>query len=231
MSEEASPRGTFREYWLVPLLLIGLALVPALAGTARLLQLTDPTKLTPENARFFDDPVVTAVHILAVIFYSMVGAFQFSRGFRRRARWWHRSSGKVLAPVGIVAALTGLYMAHFFAWPPPDGRIVYVERLIVGTAMTWCLVQGLFAVRRRDYHTHGDWMIRAYALGLGAGTQVFTHLPWFILVDMHPMGYPRAFMMGAGWAINAVVAEWIVRRRRTPSPTPPPLGGGALVAA
>lgn len=213
MSEEASSRGTFRQYWLVPLLLIGLALIPALAGTARLLQLTDPAKLTAENARFFAAPLPAVVHIVAVILYSFLGAFQFSRGFRRQARWWHRKSGRIVAWIGVVAALTGLWMAHFYPWPPPDGRIVYAERLVVGTAMTWFLIQGLLAERRRDYHTHGDWMIRAYALGLGAGTQVFTHLPWFILVDLHPMGYPRAFMMGAGWAINAAVAEWIVRRR------------------
>ena len=214
MSDAAPPRSGFRETWLVPLLLLGLALVPALAGITRLVQLTDPANRTEENARFFGDPFTTTVHIVAVILYSFVGAFQFSRGFRRRARWWHRASGKIIAPVGIVAALSGLWMAHYFPWPPADGRIVYAERLLVGVAMTWCLVQGLLAVRRREYHRHGDWMIRAYALGLGAGTQVFTHLPWFVLVDLHPMGYPRAFMMGMGWLINAVVAEWIVRRRR-----------------
>jgi hypothetical protein len=26
-------------------------------------------------------------------------------------------------------------------------------------------------------------MTRAYAIGLGAGTQVLTHLPWFVLAD------------------------------------------------
>jgi hypothetical protein len=56
-------------------------------------------------------------------------------------------------------------------------------------------------------------MMRAYALGLGAGTQVLTHLPWFLLVDGKPGELPRAVMMGAGWAINVVVAEWIIRNR------------------
>ncbi|HEX6941819.1 MAG TPA: hypothetical protein VF128_02760 [Gemmatimonadaceae bacterium] len=32
----------------------------------------------------------------------------------------------------------------------------------------------------RKYAEHGDWMIRAYAIGMGAGTQVLAHLPWFI---------------------------------------------------
>jgi hypothetical protein len=53
----------------------------------------------------------------------------------------------------------------------------------------------------------------AYAIRLGAGTQVLTHLPWFLLVGGKPGELPRAVMMGAGWAINVVVAEWIIRNR------------------
>ena len=56
-------------------------------------------------------------------------------------------------------------------------------------------------------------MPRASAIGLGAGTQVLTHLPWFLLVGAKPGERPRAVMMGAGWVINAVVAEWIIRNR------------------
>jgi Predicted membrane protein (DUF2306) len=38
------------------------------------------------------------------------------------------------------------------------------------------------AIRRRDFVSHGRWMIRGYAIGMGAGTQVLTHLSWFVLV-------------------------------------------------
>jgi hypothetical protein len=55
-------------------------------------------------------------------------------------------------------------------------------------------------------------MIRAYATGLGAGTQVVTHLFWLLLVGQ-PTGFSRAVLMGAGWVINLAVAEWIIRRR------------------
>jgi hypothetical protein len=57
-------------------------------------------------------------------------------------------------------------------------------------------------------------MTRAYALGLGAGTQVLTHLPWFILMSGKPGEGPRAVMMGGAWVLNALVAEWVIRRRR-----------------
>jgi hypothetical protein len=54
-------------------------------------------------------------------------------------------------------------------------------------------------------------MTRAYALGLGAGTQVFTGLVASLIVSP-PTELSRALQDGAGWAINLAVAEWIIRR-------------------
>ena len=204
---------TKKSDWLVPAALIALSLVPAIAGTVRLTQLASGAQVTPENARFFASPSPVVIHILSVVVYSIVGAFQFSAGIRRRRRGWHRAAGKVIVVCGLLAATSGLWMAHFYPWPPGDGQGVYVERLLAGTGMLASLVLALNAIRRRDFTSHGEWMIRAYAIGLGAGTQVLTHLPWFLLVDGKPGEGPRAVMMGAGWAINVVVAEWIIRRR------------------
>ena len=202
-----------RSDWLVPGALIALSLGPAVAGTARLAQLAGGADVTPENARFFAAPLPVMIHIPAAIVYSILGAFQFSRSFRRRRRAWHRAAGRIIGVCGLLVALSGLWMAHFYAWPEGDGRILYAERLVFGSAMTLSIALGLYAIRRRDFASHGAWMTRAYAIGLGAGTQVLTHLPWFLLVDGKPGELPRAMMMGAGWIINVVVAEWIIRPR------------------
>jgi uncharacterized membrane protein len=212
MTTTRTPR---RSDWMIPTLLILLSLVPAIAGTAKLAALAGGAEVTPENARFFAQPVPVVLHILAVLPYSILGAFQFSPGFRRRNRPWHRAAGRVLGVFGLVAALTGLWMAHFYPWPAGDGNGVYLERLVFGTAMVASIVLGVDAVRRRDFKAHGAWMIRAYAIGLGAGTQVLTHLPWFVLAEGKPGETARAVMMGAGWVINVVVAEWIIRRGQT----------------
>src|SRR5919112_3114999 len=199
--------------WLVPAALIALSLVPAVAGTVRRSQLASGAEVTPENARFFASPLPVVIHIFSVVVYSIVGAFQFSAGIRRRHRGWHRAAGKGIVACGLLAAMSGLWMAHFYPWPPGDGQGVYVERLLAGTGMLASLVLALNAIRRRDFTSHGEWMIRAYAIGLGAGTQVLTHLPWLVLFDGKPGNAPRAVMMGAGWLINVIVAEWIIRRR------------------
>jgi uncharacterized membrane protein len=195
-------------------MLILLSLVPAIAGAARLAELARGAEVTAANARFFAQPLPVVLHVLVVIPYSIVGAFQFSPGLRRRRRNWHRAAGRVLAVFGLVAALTGLWMAHFYPWPEGDGEVLYLLRLVFGSAMAVSIVLAVAAIRRRDFALHGAWMTRAYAIGLGAGTQVLTHLPWFILVGK-PGESSRAMLMGAGWIINVLVAESIIRKRAT----------------
>jgi len=204
---------TRRSDWWIPASLVLLSLVPAIAGTARLAELAGNAPLSTSNARFMDQPVPVLLHILSVIPYSIVGAFQFAPGFRKRNRPWHRAAGRVIGSFGVLTAISGLWMTLTYPWPAGDGVGVYVERLVVGVWMLVSMYLGLDAVRRRDFKVHGQWMIRAYAIGMGAGTQVLTHLPWFIFVGPKPGETPRMVMMGGAWLINALFAEWIIRRQ------------------
>lgn len=202
--------------WLVPAALVALSLVPALAGAGRLAQLAGGASITPENARFFAAPLPVVLHVPAAVLYSILGAFQFPAVLRRRHRAWHRAAGQVLSVCALVVAVTGLWMTLSYPWPRGDGWMVYIERLVFGSAMLLSLVLGVAAIRRRRFVAHGEWMLRAYAIGMGAGTQVLTHLPWFVLVDGAPGEVPRAVMMGLGWLINIALAEWVIRRPATP---------------
>jgi Predicted membrane protein (DUF2306) len=83
---------------------------------------------------------------------------------------------------------------------------------VFGTGMVVAILLGLAAVRRRDFATHRAWMMRGYAIGLGAGTQAFTHVPWLIAFGA-PSAFTRAWLMAAGWLINLAVAEWFIRTR------------------
>jgi uncharacterized membrane protein len=185
--------------------------VPAIAGTARLADIAAGGAPTAANARFLAAPLPVVLHILAVVPFSIVGAFQFTPAVRRAHRGWHRVVGAMLLALGLVAALTGLWMAHFYPWPDGDGTGLYWLRLVFGSAMAWSIVLSVGAIRRRDFVAHGRWMIRAYAIGMGAGTQVVTHLPYFVFVGT-PDEAIRAALMGAGWIINVAAAEWIIRR-------------------
>lgn len=200
--------------WFIPGMLILLSLLPATAGMARLGELADGADITAANARFMAMPLPVTLHILAVIPYSILGAFQFAPVFRCCRPWWHRSAGKVLVVFGLVTALTGLWMAQFYPRPDGDGDLLYMLRIVFGSAMAAAILLGVNAIRRYDFAAHGAWMIRSYAIGMGAGTQVLTHIPYFVLIGK-PDELSRAVLMGAGWVINVVVAEWIIRRGTT----------------
>ena len=201
-----------RAEWLVPAALIVLSAVPMAAGAARIVELTGGAEITPENARFFASSLPVVVHILSATLYSILGAFQFAPGFRRRRPRWHRAAGRILVPCGLAAALSGLWMTQFYPWPDGDGELLYRLRLLFGSAMLLSIVLGVAAIRRRDFVRHGAWMTRGYAIGLGAGTQVLTHVPWFLIFGT-PGEFTRALLMGTGWVINLAVAEWIISKR------------------
>ena len=196
--------------WLVPTGLILLSLIPSLAGSVRLGELASSTTIDAGNARFFDSPIPVITHIVSVVVYSLLGAFQFVT-WRRRRRW-HRVAGRILIPAGLLAALSGLWMTLFYELPSTDGPALVVIRLVFGVAMVTAIVLGIRSIRRREFITHGAWMTRAYALGAAAGTQAIVLTAASLLVDTtHPD--IKAPLMALSWIINVVVAEWVIRRR------------------
>jgi uncharacterized membrane protein len=202
-----------RPEWLVPAGLLLLSAVPVAAGSARVAELAGGARVTADNARFFATPLPVVLHIFGATVFCVLGAFQFVPALRRRRPRWHRLAGRLLVPCGLAAALSGLWMTLFYDLPPGDGDLLTVFRLCFGTAMAVSIVLATLAIRRRDVRRHRVWMTRGYAIGLGAGTQVLTHVPWTLLVGV-PGEVTRAMLMAAGWVINLVVAEWALRRRK-----------------
>ena len=202
-----------RADWQIPAALLALTAIPFLAGVARLIGLALGAQVTPENARFVAAPLPVVIHIFSVSLYCILGAFQFAPGFRRRRPDWHRIAGRVFVACGIAVGLSGLWMTQFYPIPSRlQGDLLHGVRLLVGSAMVVSIVLAWTAIMRRDIAQHSAWMIRGYALGQGAGTQVLVMLPWALIFG-EASGLTRDILMSAAWVINLVVAEWIIRRR------------------
>ena len=193
--------------------LITLCLVPAVAGVARLVQLYVGGAVTPENARFFASPWPVVLHIVGSLAFGVGGALQLLPSLRQSRPALHRRLGRMLVAFGMLSALSGLWMTQFY--PPAtmnfDGPALQVIRLCVGFGMVLTLWLGYRAAVQRRLAQHRRWMLRAYALALGAGTQVLTHLPWLLFPAWHGETL-RALCMAAGWLINLGVAEWVIAR-------------------
>lgn len=201
--------------WPAAAALVALSLIPLTAGALRLVQLAGGPDVMAADDRFAGHPVALVTHIVGATVFALVGALQFVPRFRRRHRGWHRRAGRVLTVAGLAVAGSALWMTLFYAPQPGTGHLLFVFRLVFGPAMAACLVLGFLAIRRRDIPAHRAWMIRAYAIGLAAGTQAFTEGVGGALFGTGELQGDLA--KGAGWAINLAVAEWAVRgpaRRR-----------------
>ncbi|WP_222131412.1 DUF2306 domain-containing protein [Pseudonocardia sp. C8] len=211
-----TPAGAIR-LWLLSATLALFALLPVLA------------RLLVELAA---DPAVDArsvasvpliVHAASGTLFTALGAFQFPTASRRRGRGsgWHPRIGRVLVPLGLTAALSALWLTLFHSHADGTEQLLYVLRLIFGVVMVASIFAGFIAIRRHDVDRHRAWMIRAYAIGLGASTQIFT---LGFGGAAFGTGEPSAALLtGAGWLINLVVAEWVIRRSMVGRSLP---GGG-----
>jgi hypothetical protein len=201
--------------WRVPAALLVLSIIPTMGGIMRFMSMSGHSPVTPENARFVAAPVPIIIHVISVTLYALLGAFQFSKGFRVRWPGFHRRAGRVLAVCGLLAGLSGMWMAAFYPIPVPlQGPILRAVRLLVGLAMVASIVIAWKSILRRDVPRHEAFMIRAYAIAQGAGTQVLVLGPW-MLITGQGVGLARDLLMALSWAINIGVAELIIRARKT----------------
>jgi len=196
----------------VPLPLIAVVVIPAVAGSLRLVEVFGGPHLLPANPRIAASPWPVVVHITCAVLYAVLGAFQFSSAFRRRRPRWHRASGRVVVVLGLAVAFSSLWMTQFYPRQTGTGELSYLFRLAFGSGMAASIILGFTAIRRGQVARHRAWMTRAYALALGAGTQTFTLGIGKALFGTSELAFDLS--LGAGWVINLAIAEYVIRRNR-----------------
>lgn len=196
--------------WPVPVALAALSAIPVTVGMLRLVQLAGGPSALPADPRFTGLPLALVLHIVGSATYALLGLLQLVPRFRRRHLTWHRRAGRVLVVAGIAVAGSALWLTLFYDALPGTGPLLYAVRLVVASAMVAFVVLGFSAVRRRDIAAHRAWMIRAYALALGAGTQAFTE---GFGQGLFGTGELRGDLYKAcGWVLNLAIAELVIRR-------------------
>jgi phage shock protein C len=109
----------------VPIALVALVLIAAIAGSLRLVELAGGPLLLPANP---------ARHRLA---RARGRAHHQRRCVRdpRRRPGWHRASGRVVVDLGLAVAFSALWMMLFYLRQPGTGELAYVFRLAFGSGM------------------------------------------------------------------------------------------------
>lgn len=116
--------------------------------------------------------------------------------WRAKAPRRHRQAGTVALVSGLATAMTGGCMAMAQAIPEsPQGLFRRVTRLPVGGGMFVRVRLALRAMVQRRFDAHGACMLRAHALGLGAGTQALVFLAAEPMLAEAVQGQPRDTLM------------------------------------
>jgi uncharacterized membrane protein len=214
-----------RSEWVVVISLLLLSFIPCVGGAIRLIELSlgASFQFLPPKPMISSAPIPVLVHLATAIPYCVLGIAQFLPSLRQRHSNLHRVLGRGLALAGVASVLSGLWMTQFYAHPAEDqSNLLYVVRLTVGFSMLGCFYLGVSYAMKKCIGQHQAWMIRAYALAQGAGTQSLIGIPW-VLMAGEITGSLRDFVMTAGWVINALVAECIIRKMGKNAPNREPV--------
>jgi Predicted membrane protein (DUF2306) len=185
------------------------------------------------NPRFAEFPSIARLHVVLGGAYLTLAPLQFLTGSRRRALGYHRWAGRSLVAVAAVVGAT----ATFITIVIPGGG--WLERMLVGPFAIFFLValgMSVLHIRARRVAPHREWMIRAFAIGLGITTQRVLFVVFAIVLIGHkPARDEIVFLMSLSFTVafvlHATLAEMWIRAGRSRNRTVASTPTGAPVSA
>ena len=183
------------------------------------LQISDPfalhraQELDQFDSRFAKHPLMTLLHIFPGGVFVTLALFQFSSRVRSRHIQFHRWSGRILVLAGFAFGLTALYFGLLMPYGGPTEAMAIV---LFGVLFLGAISRAFIAVRRHQLACHREWMIRAFAVGIGISTARIV-LP-VLDITLTPAGFrsKEIFVLGlwTGWMITVGAAELWIRYTR-----------------
>lgn len=149
------------------------------------------------------------IHVFTSIFLLIAGFTQFYNPLKSRFNKLHKATGKVYVIIILfLSGPAGLIMSLY----ANGGLLSQTAFITLSVLWIFFTAKAYLAIRKRDFVSHGNFMIRSYALTLSALTlRAWKYLlVWFI--HPHPMD---AYMLVAwlGWVPNLLLAEWLIRKK------------------
>lgn len=195
--------------------LVGLLIVILL--TFAIKRLIDTYSGTPQEGlfelRYLEHPVVTTIHMLSGIMFLILAPLQFNKRIRTENLGLHRTLGRVLV---VCALISGLYgVASTVVLPVFGGLASETAGWFFGVIFIFATLRAFWCARNKKIKQHREWMIRAFAVGLGVGTQRVILLMLLTSTDYSFQdSFGPALWLGLG--LNLLIAEiWINTTRTT----------------
>ena len=186
----------------------GLSILLALVQVVQI-----PLDALPEDSRRLGaTPVWHFLHVLGGALFGLIGPIQFSRVLMRRFGRLHRDLGRLFVASGALLSLSSLGL--FWNFPGAQSAAISGGRLVFGIALGLALILAMKAILGRDVARHRDWMIRAYAIGMGATAVTMVFFPIYLIAGRPPTGLVADVAFLSAWVACILLAERIVRRIR-----------------
>ncbi len=150
------------------------------------------------------------VHVSGGLVGILIGPFQFISSWRKRYPQWHRWLGTIYFLSIFSSGLAGLCIAPFAM----GGRVAQSGFFVLGLVWLLSTGMGLRTLLRGQYQTHGQWMIRSYAL-------TFATIPQrtlLLLALFTPIPFLDIYRLSAWlpWVLQLILAQWIIQRHKYP---------------
>jgi hypothetical protein len=202
----------FQRPMTLALLLFFATSIAIISAPLRMFQiLTD--QLPPDAIKFNAVPWTLFLHSLGGMTFGLLGPIQFSGAIKKRFGKFHRISGRIFVVAGMMLGLSAIRLLVEF--PDASTWVLVTGRAFAGLGMITALTLALLAIINRDIVRHRNWMIRAYAIGMGSATIAFIQLPIFLIRGKALEGYFADSLFVLSWAINLTIAELVIRHIRT----------------
>ncbi len=148
------------------------------------------------------------VHVFTSIFLLAAGFTQFYYPTQPVWRNLHRAMGKMYVFVLLgFSGPAGLVMSLY----ANGGWLSQTAFTLLSLLWMYTTVQAYRTARQRKWRTHGQWMVRSFALTLSALTLRAWKFLLVLFFHPHPMD---AYQVVAwlGWVPNLLLAEWLIRQ-------------------
>ena len=178
-------------------------------GAVQVVQI--PLGALPEDSqRLGAAPIWHFIHVLGGSAFGLLGPIQFSRALKPKYGLMHRFLGRMFVAAGAMLSLSSLGLLWHF--PDAYSPAVNAGRLLFGIALGVALVCAMYAICKREFFRHRNWMVRAYAIGIGATVVSMVFFPIYILTGEPPKGLAADILFLGSWLGCVLFAEGLVRR-------------------
>lgn len=148
---------------------------------------------------------LTFIHILPGALFLTLAAVQFMPSVRQKHLRFHRWSGRFLVGLGLIIGSSALIMSYKMNIGGPNET---AATTLFGIVFLICICKAYLLARRREISRHREWMIRAYAVGLGVATTRPIVGAFFAFRKLTPheffgiafwLGFTSTFMAAEAW--------------------------------